>query len=198
MRQQNSHLSLQQQFGQTITKPDAQIRIQSRKVKFESMSEPQNNSIKVKAAVDAVLRKQQDGQLSSSKRGSMASELRHRITDLQTLNDNLSAAAIATELTAAGCPVSASTVQRVLRETPPGKRKKGATIPATMDAGKQPLVAPVTLVAPPAPTVVPKPASPTPAAPATATDAAALLAKMQKENQHPSENPEKRTATLKK
>jgi len=147
----------------------------------DTKSEPDN----VDDAVNAVLAKKELGQLQSSKRNSLASRLRGRITDLKTLNADVSAATIASELTQAGFKVSASTVQRVLREgkmLAPTKRKKSnskETNIQTTNASS----APSTLE------------NTSPAAKDT-TDAEALFRKIQEENGMQTASTSRKTASF--
>ena len=103
------------------------------------MNESDQNHQKVTAAVDALLAKKQDGTLQCGvKSNSLPSLLRQRLSDLRTLNEDISASAIATELKAVGCEVSASTIQRLLREPRALKRVRQSTTPTPrlVDAGK--------------------------------------------------------------
>jgi len=137
-----------------------------------SESEPNN----IDTAVNTVLRKQELGQLQSGRRNSLASRLRERITDLKNLNSDVSAATIASELTQAGCKISASTVQRVLREDPTKRKKSTLKVTHTQNTNAPSAITPTK----------------------NATDAEALLKRMQEEDgQSPKTAETKRTAEFK-
>lgn len=149
------------------------------------MNEPKENIEKVEAAVDVLLQKKQQGQLQGDKnRNSLSELLRQRISDLKTLNSDISIATIASELTKAGCRVSVSTVQRVLQGATPKRKPR---TPHPTDVTKSPTKV----------TSKPLPITLKPEADAS-LDAEALLRKMQEEEGTlitPQET--KRIATLK-
>ena len=149
------------------------------------MKDTKLNTDNVDDAVNAVMKKRELGQLQGGKRNSLASRLRGRIIDLKNLNNDVSAATIAAELTQAGCKVSESTVQRVLREEKmlaPTKRKKSnskETNIQTTNASS----APSTLE------------NTSPAAKDT-TDAEALFRKIQEENGMQTASTSRKTASF--
>ncbi len=149
------------------------------------MNDSKTTSEALDAAVDALLAKREKGQLLGGTRAGVAAGLKQRISDLKSLHSDLSATAIAAELTAAGFPVSASTVQRVLREQSATKPK-----PRTPKPTDAPKVAVTQTSAPSHKT--------TETATSATTDAEALLRKLEQENggaNHGNEG--KRIATLK-
>jgi len=144
------------------------------------MNESKENIEKVEAAVDVLLQKKQQGQLQGDKnRNSLSELLRQRISDLKTLNSDISIATIASELTKAGCRVSASTVQRVLQEATPKRKLRTAKETNAPKVVKAISSAPV-------------------AAQQKMTDAEALLKQMCQEDNNAAHNTEnKRIANLK-
>jgi len=139
------------------------------------MNESTESNKNVTAAVDALVAKKQQGNLPrTGRKNSLASLLRQRIDALKSLHEDLSASALASELSSVGFKVSASTVQRVLRDsTLPKRRKTSGTpiqIPATKPGTRSTTAASHAPVTPP-PAVKTK----------NPTDTEALLKKMQKE-----------------
>ena len=139
------------------------------------MNEPNISHQNIGAALDAVKLRHTRGELIGDQSISLASLLRQRLPELGDLHKEHSASAIATALTQEGFKVSASTVQRVLREGEPVTKQKKRAV-TTTDAGKTKATV---LASVASGSGVPPQAG---AQAKETTDAEALLKKMQEEN----------------